>query len=75
MPINAAPDVGVVFIDPKDKAYLSITARARVMRDKAARLIKKQRARVLIAQFFCTFLMIEFMFKRSNLGPNFLDDI
>jgi general stress protein 26 len=33
--INAAPDVGLVFIDPKDKAYLSITGRARVMRDTA----------------------------------------
>jgi len=31
--INAAPDVGLVFIDPKDKAYLSITGRASVMRD------------------------------------------
>jgi general stress protein 26 len=33
--IEAAPDVGLVFIDPKDKAYLSITGRARVMRDAA----------------------------------------
>src|SRR5450756_1224705 len=33
--INAAPDVGLVFIDPKDKAYLSITGRASVMRDAA----------------------------------------
>jgi general stress protein 26 len=33
--INAAPDVGLVFIDPKDKAYLSITGRARVMHDTA----------------------------------------
>ena len=33
--IEAAPDVGLVFIDPGDKAYLSITARARVMRDTA----------------------------------------
>jgi general stress protein 26 len=33
--INTAPDVGLVFIDPKDKAYLSITGRARVMRDTA----------------------------------------
>lgn len=31
--IEAAPDVGLVFIDPSDKAYLSITARARVVRD------------------------------------------
>jgi general stress protein 26 len=33
--IEAAPDVGLVFFDPKAKAYLSITARARVMRDTA----------------------------------------
>jgi general stress protein 26 len=33
--INAAPDVGLVFIDPKDKAYLSIIGRAGVMRDAA----------------------------------------
>lgn len=33
--IEAAPDVGLVFIDPDDKAYLSITGRARVMRDAA----------------------------------------
>src|ERR1700738_4624695 len=33
--IETAPDVGLVFIDPKDKAYLSITGRARVMRDAA----------------------------------------
>ena len=31
--IEATPDVGLVFIDSKDKAYLSITGRARVMRD------------------------------------------
>ena len=31
--IASAPDVGIVFIDPKDKAYLSITARASVLRD------------------------------------------
>jgi len=31
--IEAAPDVGLVFIDEGDKAYLSITARARVLRD------------------------------------------
>jgi general stress protein 26 len=31
--IEAAPEVGLVFIDPNDKAYLSITARARVVRD------------------------------------------
>lgn len=31
--IEAAPDVGLVFIDPGDKAYLSITGRARVIRD------------------------------------------
>src|SRR6202043_4140038 len=31
--IRAAPDVGLVFILPKDKAYLSITGRARVVRD------------------------------------------
>jgi general stress protein 26 len=33
--IAAAPDVGLVFIDPSDKAYLSITGRACVMRDAA----------------------------------------
>lgn len=31
--IEAAPDVGLVFIDPGDKAYLSITGRARVLKD------------------------------------------
>jgi general stress protein 26 len=31
--IEATPDVGLVFIDPSDKAYLSITGRASVMRD------------------------------------------
>src|SRR5712671_5475452 len=31
--IEAAPDVGLVFIDPSDKAYLSITGRASVTRD------------------------------------------
>jgi general stress protein 26 len=31
--IEAAPDVGLVFIDPGDKAYLSITGRASVLRD------------------------------------------
>jgi len=33
--IEAAPDVGLAFIDLKDKAYLSITGRARVTRDAA----------------------------------------
>jgi general stress protein 26 len=33
--IEAEHDVGLVFIDPKDKAYLSITARAQVRRDHA----------------------------------------
>jgi general stress protein 26 len=33
--IDTAPNVGVAFIDPKDKAYLSITGRARVIRDVA----------------------------------------
>jgi general stress protein 26 len=33
--IAAAPDVGLIFVDPKDKAYLSITGRACVMRDAA----------------------------------------
>ena len=33
--IEAEHDVGLVFIDPKDKAYLSITARAEVLRDRA----------------------------------------
>lgn len=31
--IAAAPDVGLVFIDPHDKAYLSITGRASVLRN------------------------------------------
>ena len=31
--IEAAPDVGLVFIDASDKAYLSITGRACVLRD------------------------------------------
>jgi general stress protein 26 len=31
--IEATPDVGLVFIDSKDKAYLSITGRAHVVRD------------------------------------------
>jgi general stress protein 26 len=31
--IEVAPDVGLVFIDPNDKAYLSITGRAHVIRD------------------------------------------
>jgi general stress protein 26 len=31
--VEAAPDVGLVFIDPSSKAYLSITGRARVLRD------------------------------------------
>src|SRR4029077_17945150 len=31
--IEAKPDVGLVFIDAEAKAYLSITARARVTRD------------------------------------------
>ena len=33
--IEAAPDVGLVFIDSSDKAYLSITGRAYVTRDPA----------------------------------------
>ena len=33
--IETEHDVGLVFIDPKDKAYLSITARAEVRRDHA----------------------------------------
>jgi general stress protein 26 len=33
--IAATPDVGLVFIDPKDKAYLSITGHAGVKRDAA----------------------------------------
>jgi general stress protein 26 len=33
--IEAEHDVGLVFIDPQDKAYLSITARAQVRRDHA----------------------------------------
>ena len=35
--IEAVPDVGLVFIDPKDKAYLSITGHARLIRDGARR--------------------------------------
>lgn len=31
--IKAKPDVGLAFIDPNDKAYLSITGRAYVIRD------------------------------------------
>jgi len=31
--IEARPDVGLVFVDPGDKAYLSMTARASVTRD------------------------------------------
>jgi len=31
--VEAAPNVGLVFISPNDKAYLSITGRARVVRD------------------------------------------
>jgi general stress protein 26 len=33
--IEAEHDVGLVFIDPKDKAYLSITATAQVLEDHA----------------------------------------
>lgn len=41
--IEAAPDVCLVLIDPKDKAYLSISGHASVMRDdaKAAAIWKK----------------------------------
>ncbi|MEA2990364.1 MAG: hypothetical protein QOG83_3075 [Alphaproteobacteria bacterium] len=41
--IEAEHDVGLVFIDPKDKAYLSITARAEVLDDhaKAAEIWRK----------------------------------
>jgi general stress protein 26 len=40
--IEANPDVGLVFVDAKDRAYLSITARAEVRRDhsKAAEIWK-----------------------------------
>lgn len=31
--INERPDIGLVFIDSSDKAYLSITGRACVIRD------------------------------------------
>ena len=31
----AAPDIGLVFIDAADKAYLSITGRAEIVRDTA----------------------------------------
>jgi general stress protein 26 len=33
--IEAEHDVGLVFIDAKDKAYLSLTARAEILRDQA----------------------------------------
>jgi general stress protein 26 len=33
--VAAAPDIGLVFIDAGDKAYLSITGRAEIMRDTA----------------------------------------
>jgi general stress protein 26 len=33
--IEAEHNVGLIFIDPKDKAYLSLTARAQVRRDNA----------------------------------------
>src|SRR5438067_6516945 len=41
--IEAEDDVGLVFIDHKEKAYLSLTARAEVRRDhaKAAEIWKK----------------------------------
>src|SRR5262245_27747828 len=41
--IEAEHDVGLVFIDAKEKAYLSITARAEVRRDhaKAAQIWKR----------------------------------
>src|SRR5262249_20921763 len=44
--IEAVPDIGLVFIDAKARAYLSITARARVMRDiaKIAHVWKKSDA-------------------------------
>ena len=38
--IEAASDVCLVFIDPNDKAYLSITARADVMRDDLTEVVK-----------------------------------
>jgi general stress protein 26 len=41
--IEAAQDVGLVFIDAKEKAYLSVTARAEIVRDhaKAAQIWKQ----------------------------------
>jgi general stress protein 26 len=33
--VAAAPDIGLVFIDADDKAYLSITGRAEILRDPA----------------------------------------
>jgi hypothetical protein len=33
--IEAGPDVGLVFVDPGERAYLSITARADTLRDPA----------------------------------------
>ena len=33
--VAAAPEIGLVFIDAGDKAYLSITGRAEIMRDSA----------------------------------------
>ena len=43
--IEAEHDVGLVFVDAEDKAYLSITARAEVRHDhaKAAEIWKKYR--------------------------------
>ena len=47
--IEAEHDIGLVFIDPKDKAYLSITARAEVRHDhaKAAEILEKHRRHVV----------------------------
>ena len=47
--IDAEHDVGLVFIDARDKAYLSITARAEVRHDhaKAAEILEKHRRRVV----------------------------
>ena len=45
--IDTAPNVGLVFIDPKDKAYLSITGRARVIRDVAKTGLAKDRRSVV----------------------------
>ena len=45
--IEATPDVGLVFIDSNDKAYLSITGRACVMRDADKIVVREQASKRL----------------------------